>query len=371
MALEFTSNYQLIWEKVDQIDPLKYGETRNYIDGAITYLSPYISRGVISTKQVLEYVLAKGYPFSQMESFVKELCWRDYFQRLGQVKDLSLDIKQPQLPVSNHEIPIRIIEANTGILGIDQSIEELYQVGYMHNHCRMYTASVVCNIAQSHWFMPSRWMYYHLLDGDWASNACSWQWVAGANSNKKYISNQENINRFTRTNQAGTFLDRSYETIMEMETPSHLIPTASLLLETTLPQGEPLLVDETQPTFIYNYYNLDPLWHSQESGNRILLIELDFFQTYPISEKCMRWMLDLSQNIPHIQVFVGSFETLRQQYRLKTIYYKEHPLNKGYSGNEDSRDWIVEEVNGYHPAFFAYWKKVEQQLRLKYNGHDH
>jgi deoxyribodipyrimidine photo-lyase len=78
-------------EKLDEIDPVKYGRTRNYVNGAVTCLSPYISRGVISTKQVLEVVLEKGYPISEIESFVKELCWRDYFQRVGQVKDLNME----------------------------------------------------------------------------------------------------------------------------------------------------------------------------------------------------------------------------------------------------------------------------------------
>ncbi len=57
---QFPTDYKTILEKTDQIDPLKYGKTRNYVDGAVTYLSPYISRGVISTRQVLESVLEEG-----------------------------------------------------------------------------------------------------------------------------------------------------------------------------------------------------------------------------------------------------------------------------------------------------------------------
>jgi deoxyribodipyrimidine photo-lyase len=79
----FPTDHASILKKIDQIDPLKYAKTRNFIDGHVTYLSPYISRGVISTKQVLEHVLSKGYKVYQMDSFVKELCWRDYFQRVG------------------------------------------------------------------------------------------------------------------------------------------------------------------------------------------------------------------------------------------------------------------------------------------------
>jgi len=362
MDLKFTTDYKTILEKLDEVDPLKYGKTRNFVNGAVTYLSPYISRGVISTKQVLLHILAKGYKMQQIESFVKELCWRDYFQRVGQHKNLNQDIKQAQESVLHYEIPVEIVNANTGIIGIDNAIQQLCSMGYMHNHCRMYTASVVCNIAKSHWLRPAQWMYYYLLDGDWASNACSWQWVAGANSSKKYYANQENINKYTNTNETATFLDSLYEAIEQMEVPETLVATQKLLFETTLPKSELLQLDNNLPTFIYNYYNLDPLWHAEELGNRILLVEPEFFAAYPVNNNCIDFMLSLGNNIPNIQVFVGSFEALRNQYHSQNIYYKEHPLNIGYTGTEETRDWITDKVTGYYPSFFSYWKKVEKHL---------
>jgi len=359
----FITDYVTIIDKIEHIDPLKYGKTRNYVDGAVTYLSPYISRGVISTQQILEKLLAKGYKISEIASFVKELCWRDYFQRVGQVKNLNQEIKQPQHIVLNSEIPKAIVNALTGITAIDNAINQLYNNGYMHNHCRMYTASVVCNIAKSHWLQPAQWMYYHLLDGDWASNACSWQWVVAANSSKKYFANQENINKYTHTNQTNTFLDTSYEVLEQLETPAILLATQKLVLETMLPETALLTIDPNLPAFIYNYYNLDPLWHSDEPGNRILLLEPDFFKAYPISKKCVDFMLALSKNIQGLQLYAGSFDSLVKEHHLTNIYYKEHPLNIGYTGNVEERDFIAAEVSGYFPSFFSYWKKIEKHLK--------
>ena len=360
VSQNFTTNYVSILEKIEAIDPIAYGKTRNLIDGDITYLSPYISRGVISTKQLVESVLARGYRVEQIESFIKECCWRDYFQRVGQVKNVSQDIKQEQVPVINKAIPLSIANANTGIEGIDKAIQDLYQQGYMHNHCRMYTASVICNIAQSHWHIPAQWMYYHLLDGDWASNACSWQWVAGANSSKKYHANQENINRYTQTNQANTFLDRSYEELATMPVPQALMETILPQLQTVLPQPTAnLVIDDQQPTFVYNYYNLSPNWHANEEGNRVLLLEPSFFAEYPVGKNCIDFIVSLSKNIAGIQIFVGSFAELTQQVNAHTIYFKENPLNKGYTGIEEPRDWIAEKITGYVPSFFSYWKKIE------------
>ncbi len=365
MELNFETDYITIIDKLDSIDPVAYAKTRNYVHGAVTYLSPYISRGVISTRQVLEHVLSKEYKVGQIESFVKELCWRDYFQRVAQVKDLNNAIKQEQTPVSSYEISSSILNASTGIEGIDRAIKLLYESGYMHNHCRMYTASLVCNIAQLHWQTPAKWMYFHLLDGDWASNVCSWQWVCGANSGKKYYANQENINKFTNTNQSNTFLDKSYEELATMEIPDELLAIQPFDASTNLPQSDVLQVDNQLPTFIYNYYNLDPLWHKDELGNRILLIEPSFFSTYPVSDKCIDFMLALRKNIPTIQVYVGSFSSLAAEHKLDNIYYKEHPLNVGYAGTEEARDWISTGVSGYYPSFFAYWNKLNLKKTYK------
>ena len=365
MEIVFETAYDAIIEKIQQIDPVKYASTRNYVDGDITLLSPYISRGVISTRQVLEAVLRNGYQLSQIESFVKELCWRDYFQRVAQQKNLNTEIRQAQTPITNHGISAQIITANTGIEGIDHAIKKLYKTGYMHNHCRMYTASLACNIGKSHWYHPAKWMYYHLLDGDWASNACSWQWVAGANSSKKYYANQENINKYTHTDQSHTYLDLSYEELEKMDTPTTLSDTEIFPLVSELPDNTNIKLDGRLPTFIYNYYQLDPQWHKDTLGNRILLLEPDFFAEYPVSKKCMEFILALSKNIPDIQLYVGSFQSLIDKYAVEIIYYKEHPLNTHYSGIQEERDWIAKDVAEYYPSFFGYWKKVEKHLKNK------
>ena len=143
-----------------------------------------------------------------------------------------------------------------------------------------------------------------------------------------------------------------------MNTPVELLDTQLLDATVNLPQSDVLQVNNALPTIIYNYYNLDPLWHKNELANRIMLIEPSFFAAYPVSEKCIDFMLALSKNIPDIQVYVGSFSSLVNEYKLENIYYKEHPLNVGYSGIEEARDWISTSISGYYPSFFAYWNKL-------------
>ncbi|MGS0527816.1 hypothetical protein ACU8V7_24160 [Zobellia nedashkovskayae] len=57
----FPTSYPEILQRIRNIDPVKYGKTRNFVNGSVTYLSPYISRGIISTKFILSEILKRGY----------------------------------------------------------------------------------------------------------------------------------------------------------------------------------------------------------------------------------------------------------------------------------------------------------------------
>jgi len=360
----FPTSYAEILQRIRNIDPVKYGSSRNYINGAVTYLSPYISRGIISTKFVFDTMLKQGYQPAQIGKFIQELAWRDYWQQVWIAKGdaINNDLKHPQTAVSNTGIPKAIVEATTEIVAIDTAIQEFYRTGYLHNHLRMYIASIACNSGQSHWKLPAQWMYYHLLDADWASNALSWQWVAGSNANKKYVANQENINKYCFTDQKGAFLDVPYESLPLKEIPEILKDTEQIELKTPFPDLDNIIIDEQLPSCIYNFYNLDPLWKKEVSANRILLLEPSHFEQYPVSQKTIDFTIEITkENIPNIQIYVGEFDQLIKDHNVETTYYKEHPLNHHYKGIEDPRDWMFD-VKGYYPSFFAYWKKCKKQL---------
>jgi deoxyribodipyrimidine photo-lyase len=364
-TLSFPTDLAEVLARVESVNPLAYGKTRNYKNGAITYLSPYISRGLISTKTVYEVIKNQGIAWYKAEKLIQELAWRDYWQQqwIALGNRINDDLRQAQQPVDNWSIPAAINHHQTGIDALDKAIESLYNSGYMHNHMRMYLASVTCNVAQSHWLQPAKWLFYHLLDGDWASNALSWQWVAGSNANKKYYCNQQNINRFFDSHQRGTFLDTSYEQLYTMEIPKALKETELERLYCALPDYKEISIDQTVPTLVYNYYNLDPYWKADMKANRILLLEPSFFGKYPISPKCMEFFLDLSQNIEGIQVYVGTFETLYDKVADGSVYYKEHPDNQHYEGIEDARTWLSS-TTGFHRSFFSFWKKCKKELKF-------
>ncbi len=345
------------------------GKARNFIDGAVTYLSPYISRGVISVKQVQDAVLAKGHHPADIEKFLQELAWHEYFQRVWQAKGDALfqDIKQPQIDVLHNQLIEAVVEGKTGITAIDKSIREFYETGYLHNHVRMYVASIVCNIGKAHWSAPAQWMYYHLLDGDLASNTCSWQWIAGAFSPKKYYCNQENINRYTHSHQTNTFLDTTTESLPTAALPEVLKSTLELRLKISMPSIPKPTIDLSKPTLIYNSYNLDPLWRKEADANRVLLLEPSHFHRFPVGEKVLDFILALSKNISNIKLMVGEVSELAGLYKNSglvnnALISKEHPAFTHYAGPKDDRDWMYPEVKGYFNSFFSFWKKCERLM---------
>ena len=352
--------YNDIINIIDKIDPILYSKNRNFIDGSVSRISPYISRGLISTKQVFTILKKKGFKWYQIEKYVQELAWRDYWQLIWQVKNIDIDLQSNQIDVKQNDISTCILEHKTNIIAIDDAIKNLYRIGYIHNHLRMYISSLATNIAKISWLNPAKWMYYHLLDGDWGSNALSWQWVAGTNSSKKYYMNQDNINKYTKTYQKNTIIDTSYEHIVNLHQPKIFSLTSKIELSTIFPESTYNPNNNHLPILIYNYYNLDVSWRSHMHADRVLLIEPSKFKKYPISNKCMQFFIKLSKNISGIMIYVGEFENLLSDR--KKIFFKEHPLNYNYSGIMDQRDWLSSK-KGYYPSFFKYWKLAIKEIK--------
>ena len=361
------TQHPLLTERLRAIDPRAYARSRNYLDGAVTRLSPFISRGALSTRAVFDQLAAHGRGWDACEKLVQELSWRDYFQRVWQAKGtlIDTDLKRSQEGVRHRELPRALPSAATGIGAVDAGVTDLMATGYLHNHLRMYTAAVACNVGGAHWLAPAKWMYYHLHDGDWASNALSWQWVAGAFSSKKYLANQENINRYTGSRQRGTFLDAEYSDLESAPVPPSLEATEPFDAVTPLPVTAPPVLRRDR-VFVYSYYNLDAQWHAGDDGDRVLLLEPDVFARYPVSQSCVDWALELGACIPGLQVMVGAFDDLAGLAGDRALYIREHPLNAHWRGVAEPREWMLPDLDGYFPSFFAYWKKAEPRLRAQF-----
>ena len=185
------------------IRPDRYGFNRNYVDGDVSRLSPYIRHGILTLREATEAAFAKVKDPLHAAKFVTELAWRDYWQRLyAEIGDgVWDDREEPKtgLPPQAYagELPDDIETGETGLACIDAFVEELRTTGYLHNHARMWFAAYVVHLRRVRWQAGALFFLSHLLDGDPASNNLSWQWVASTFSHKPYFFNRENLEKYT------------------------------------------------------------------------------------------------------------------------------------------------------------------------------
>jgi deoxyribodipyrimidine photo-lyase len=357
--VDFPANLEAVYARIDQFDPVHYARTRNFIQGGVSYLSPYLSRGFITVPQVVARLKSRGIGMEQAEKFIQELAWREFYTRTWFQKgdQIFTDIRHAQVGVQNTGIPEAILSARTGIRAMDKHLAIFPQTGYLHNHLRMYLAAMLCNVGKYHWLAPANWLYYHLLDGDLASNALSWQWCAGTFSSKPYYANQANMNTYTGMEQSGTFLDYSYEELPLQPVPDVLKNSTELKLVFEVPPTQSLKLKSDCPTFIYTHYTLDPTFHQGEEGNRILVLEPSHFKKHPMSPKTIQFILDLAANIPGLQVYVGEYADLAIQG-----IFRDHPINAHFQGIREAYPCLAPGLVGEFSSFFSFWNKLVKQL---------
>lgn len=152
---------------------------------------------------MIQQVLSQ-YPLRESEKFVQEVVWRTYWkgwlerhpglwssyvQRLQHLKSCFTNAADLQ----------RAVEGQTGIECFDHWVRELKQTGYLHNHARMWFASIWIFTLKLPWEIGADFFLSHLLDADAAANTLSWRWVAGLQTRgKHYLATAENIQKFTK-----------------------------------------------------------------------------------------------------------------------------------------------------------------------------
>ncbi|MGC6404336.1 MAG: FAD-binding domain-containing protein [Candidatus Comchoanobacterales bacterium] len=188
--------------RLEQLDPIAYAITRNFGNGSVSHLSPYINHGIISLNEVRNYALSLCDDPKQATKLIQELTWRDFWQYLAKNHPNWLwdDVEPYKTGWStsdySNSLPKDIETGQTGVACIDNFIAQLLNDGYVHNHARMYIASYVVHFRQVRWQAGAEWFLAHLLDGNEASNNFSWQWVASTLSQKPYIFNLDNVQKY-------------------------------------------------------------------------------------------------------------------------------------------------------------------------------
>ena len=185
----------------------EYSKLRNFDFGPnkrsnTSCLSPYITHGVINETEVIKKSLDK-FSFSKNEKFIQEILWRTYWKgwmelRSGVWDDYLIDLKKIKQEFKNNRDYLNAIEGNTKIECFNEWVNELKTYNYLHNHTRMWFASIWIFTLELPWQLGAELFMQHLYDGDTASNTLGWRWVAGIQTQgKHYLASEWNIKKFT------------------------------------------------------------------------------------------------------------------------------------------------------------------------------
>ena len=190
----------------------------------VSALSPWLRHRLITEEDVLRSVLAH-HSVSAAQKFVQEVFWRTYFK--GWLEQRPSVWRAYQRGVlsgfetldRNADLNTRYRSAVAGQTGIDcfdAWAKELAQTGYLHNHTRMWFASIWMFTLRLPWELGADFFLRHLLDGDPASNTLSWRWVAGLHTKgRTYLARPDNIARYTEGRFRPSGLSRTAEALTE------------------------------------------------------------------------------------------------------------------------------------------------------------
>ncbi|CAN4267972.1 Cryptochrome/DNA photolyase, FAD-binding domain containing protein [Methylophilaceae bacterium] len=206
--------------RLTQMQPVAYGKNRNFLDGQVTRLSPYLRHGCLNLGEAIH--ATKKLASSGADKLLFEFAWRDYWRKVWYANGHAIDSDMEPEKVRLRRLAVSddLQAATTGLPCMDHFVQTLKRTGYLHNHARMWLASYMVHWRGVDWRKGASWMQRLLLDGDQASNNLSWQWVASTFGSKPYFFNKENLskysaNQFCQNCQAACPFDDSYEALSD------------------------------------------------------------------------------------------------------------------------------------------------------------
>ena len=188
-----------------------YTDRRNFDRGAgqhrdVSMLSPFIRHRLVLEQEAIAQALQAHGP-DGAEKFIQEVIWRSYFkgwlERRSQVWEFYRTGLDDDLQALERDRGLRqnveaAEAAKTGLDYFDAWAEELVETGYLHNHARMWFASIWIFTLGLPWRLGADFFLRYLLDGDPASNTLGWRWVSGLHTRgKPYHAQDWNIAKFT------------------------------------------------------------------------------------------------------------------------------------------------------------------------------
>ena len=182
----------------------------------VSCLSPYISHRLITEYEVAKTVLSK-FPYQKVEKYIQEIFWRVYWKGWLELRpQVWTDFIEDLKGLKEDDNYKKAINGETQIECFNDWVKELKENNYLHNHTRMWFASIWIFTLNLPWQKGAEFFMKHLYDGDAASNTLSWRWVAGLQTKgKHYVAQSWNISKFTNNKYKNVKLNENASPITD------------------------------------------------------------------------------------------------------------------------------------------------------------
>ena len=274
-----------------------YSKLRNFDFGPdnksnISCLSPYITHGVISELEVINKSLKK-FSFAKNEKFIQEVLWRVYWKGWLELRpnvwsDYLIELDKIKSEFKSSQNYLNAIEGKTNIDCFNQWVIELKENNYLHNHARMWFASIWIFTLELPWQLGAEFFMQHLYDGDAASNTLGWRWVAGVQTQgKHYLASEWNIKKFTNDRFQNINLNESAPPIFSNKTYSI---NKKDFLNSKILEDKTLLIFENNMTFEFSDFK-------ENKFKKILLVSNNNeSRSIKLSEKVLKFKASLLED---------------------------------------------------------------------------
>ena len=273
-----------------------YSKLRNFDFGPsnrsnVSCLSPYITHGIINELEVINKSLKK-FSFAKNEKFIQEVLWRVYWKGWLELRpdvwsDYLIELDKIKKEFKNNQSYLDTIEGKTNVDCFNQWVIELKESNYLHNHTRMWFASIWIFTLELPWQLGAEFFMQHLYDGDAASNTLGWRWVAGIQTQgKHYLASEWNINKFTNNRFENIKLNENAKPISNDKIYSVINKSFK---NSEILEDKTLLIFENNMTFELSDFK-------EHKFKKILLVSNNTDRTIKLSEKVLKFKANLLED---------------------------------------------------------------------------
>ncbi|MDC1475874.1 DNA photolyase [Pelagibacteraceae bacterium] len=297
--MDFPANRTKALKKLDDFiekNLLEYTKLRNFDFGTqnrknISCLSPYVTHGVINEVEIINKVLKK-YLFNKSEKFIQEVLWRIYWKGWLELRpdvwgDYLINLKTYREKYKTNQNYLNAVVGNTNIQCFDDWVKELKETNYLHNHTRMWFASIWIFTLDLPWELGAEFFLKHLYDGDSASNTLGWRWVAGIQTpGKHYLASEWNIKKFTNNRYENIKLNESAKPKISNKVYSI---SKSDFLSSEIIDNKILLIFDNNLFFEFSDFK-------DKKFNKILIVNSNEGRKISLSDRVMKFKESLLQD---------------------------------------------------------------------------